>query len=142
MAGQMLRRPQVLIVDHDPVLLLVLARLLADAGFDVVTTWEPLKASKCIQSQSFDVVISGDATNSTHVQRIFTHVQRQQPAAVCIGLLSADPEKSADLYSMGIHTVISKWNLKETVDLVRVLIAIERQAATSSINRKLRIKVG
>ncbi len=140
--GQMRRRPQILIVDRDPDLLLVLANFLADAGFDVVTTWEPLKASKCIQSQSFDVVISGNAVSSTHFRRILTQVQRKQPAAVCIALFGAEPEKPGDLYSMGIHTLISKWNLKEVVDLARVLTAAERQATAPTINGKLRNKVG
>lgn len=123
----MLRRPQILIVDRHPELLFVLTNFFAGAGFN---EQELLRAPKCIRSQSFDVVIRGDARNSSRFWRLPKDVQCTQPASACIVSL-ADTYSLEDRYSIGIRTVISKWTPNEVVDFVRFLRPRKRKGPRS-----------
>lgn len=125
---------KVLIVNRDTYLLGVLRTFLAEAGFDTMTTWAQKHALKCIESSTFDVVICEHAHRPDCSVEFLNKVRRKQPAAVCIVLneapLSADEWN--DLHSMGVETVISKWDLKCVVQTAQALSMKGKSMAASA----------
>ncbi len=126
---------KVLIVSRDIDLLMVLRGFLAEAGFDTMTTWAQKHALKYIESSTFDIVISEHAHRPHCSVEFLTKVRRKQPATLCIVLKDAPlpADEWNDLRSMGIETVISKWDLKYVVQTARALSTKGKSMVASAV---------
>ncbi len=124
----------VLIVSRDTDLLMVLRGFLAEAGFNTMATWARKHALRCIESNTFDIIISEQARRPHCSVEFLSKVRRKQPAAVCIVLNEAPlpADEWNDLRSMGVETVISKWDLKYVVQTAQALSISGKSMAASA----------
>lgn len=132
--------PQVLVVNRDPHLLALIARFLASDGCNAVTTWAHAHALRWIECRRFDVVIDDYGGLPLRSVRFLRTVHLKQAGAVCIVVHEAalEPNEVNELRAMGVHAVISRWNLKDLVQTVRALNAKKDQPAASSESNQTR----
>ncbi len=114
------RRRKVLIADGDPDLLIVLKKFLEDAGFDTTTTWDGREAKSLIDSQRFDAAVIGENTRSVHYAELLRGLCRKSEDALCIVLETPGSQAAelGDLHYPGVSAVISRWNLKDVVEMI------------------------
>ncbi len=116
------RRRKVLIADGDPDLLIVLEKFLEDAGFDTTTTWDGREARSLIDSQRFDAAVIGEHTRSVQYVELLKGLCRKNEDTLCIVLAPPRPQAAelGDLHFPGVATFISKWDLKDVVEMIRM----------------------
>lgn len=126
-------RQKILVVDNDPDLLMVLEKFLEDAGFETTVTWDGKEALGRIDSDTFAAVIVGEHPRSVRCLEVVRKLRRKEREAVCIVL--DGPEcciEREELHAMAVRAVISKWNLKEVVETLRVATRNKTQPPTAS----------
>ncbi len=114
------RRQKVLIADCDPDLLIVLEKFLEEAGFDTTTTWDGREAKSLIDSQRFDAAVIGQHTRSVHCAELLKGLYRKGEDTLCIVLETPGSQAAelGDSHFPGVSAVISKWNLKDVVEML------------------------
>ncbi len=109
-------KQKVLIVDHNPDLLIVLEKFLEDSGYETTTTWNGREALSWIDLQDFAAVIIG--LKSVRCLEIVRKLRTSKGDAVCIVLSPECKAESDELRAMGVQA-ISKWDLKQVVETIR-----------------------
>ena len=125
------QRRKVLVAHSDPDLLIVLEHFLEDAGFDATTTWDGQKAMSLIESQRFQAAVLGGRPRSVCCTEILTKLRIDRRDTVCIMLANSDRMVVGDLQRMGVHAIISKWNLKEVVNTLQRITSTTQSSAMS-----------
>lgn len=102
----MSERPcKVLILDHDPYVLIRLQHVLEDARLDTTITWDDCEARELAQNANYDVVLVGNHSPEVAAQT-FLHAPKPAPRAYM--LLGASESKSEPLNRLGIAGVVPK----------------------------------
>ncbi len=126
----MRKRKKILVVDHDPDLLMVLEQFLEDAGYTTTTTWDGREALSHVEGGHFDEVIVGDHASFASGSEFLTLLRSRDSETVCILLGSRDSCLSDDeLRTLRVRAVISRWNLKEVLETTRRAIGAKRHPA-------------
>jgi DNA-binding response OmpR family regulator len=123
-------KQKILIVDHNPDLLIVLEKYLEDSGYETTTTWNGREALSCIDSQAFAAVIIG--LKSVRCLEIVRKLRQKKEDAVCIVLDSPERGTEGDELHAMVQAVISKWNLKEVVEAIRAATGSKAQFKRSA----------
>ncbi len=116
--AEMPTKQKVLIVDHNPDLLIVLEKFLEDSGYETTITWNGREALSWLDSQAFAAVIIG--LKSVPCLEIVRRLQQKKEDTVCIVLDGPQSKADSDeLRAMAVQAVISKWNLKEVIETIQ-----------------------
>ncbi len=104
------KRPTILIVDHDEDVLLRLEHLLETAGFETTISWRLEQAQDYIEKNKFDLVVVchyPPVLDAAGVLRRAASTRRSP----CIVLHAPErfPFDAEYFYSLGAHSVLSKW---------------------------------
>ena len=126
----MRKRKKILVVDHDPDLLMVLEQFLEDAGYTTTTTWDGREALSHIEGAHFDEVIVGDHASFANCSEFLALLRSRDSETVCI-LLGAEHSRLSDdeLRTLRVRAVISRWNLKEVLETTQRAIGSRRHSA-------------
>ena len=97
---------RVLILDHDPEMLISLQQLLEDAGVDVTITWDQAEARQLVESKCFDLILVGDhppELDAASILRVVSSQAGSYPSLVLRGIANEeDLEHFRGLGTIGV----------------------------------------
>lgn len=112
-------RKKVLVLDADERLLIELERLLEDAGFDTITTWELRDALALLCTRRFDMVLVGDHPPEIPASEVLKQLRKMQCFIHCGVLHSAEPSANEYFHSLGAFAIYDKLLPNEIVQLIK-----------------------
>ena len=112
----MSERPcKVLILDHDPDVLILLQHVLENAGLDTTITWDAAEARELTLKTTFDVILIGDHPPELCAKTIL-HSHKPFPHA-CL-LLGAHESRAESLRQIGISAIVPKRDAHSVLQIV------------------------
>jgi CheY-like chemotaxis protein len=85
-------RKRVLIADCHEDILIILERLLEDAGFDTTTVWTAKEALKLADSHAFDLILINEYLPDAECEDVLKALQRKGELIPCIVMQPSAPE--------------------------------------------------
>lgn len=124
-------RKKILIADCHEEVLIILEKVLEDAGFDTTTVWTARDALKFIDAGDFDLVMINEYLQDSECEDFLKALQHRRRHLPCIVMQPSAPEitDTRILRGLGAREVVCKWSYQQVVD------AVER--CLSSGQRKL-----
>jgi len=114
-------RKRILIADCHEDVLIILERLLEDAGFDTTTAWSAKEALKLAESHAFDLVLLNNHLPDAECETVLSALQSRGDQTPCI-LMQSSALEIADftqLRALGARDVVCKRSLPRIVEIVR-----------------------
>jgi DNA-binding NtrC family response regulator len=122
-----MKRGRVLVVDDKPTILKLLAKVLGDAGLDVVTADDGTRALALVASDEFDVVLSDIKMPGPDGHAVLREVKRSHPDVEVVLMTGhASVEKAVEAMKEGAYDYVEK-PFDPDKALVVVTHAVERK---------------
>jgi len=101
---------RILVADCHEDVLVVLDKLLEDAGFDTTTVWTAKDAPRLVDSIVFDLVLVNSHLPDADCEELLTELHRRGEAVACIVMLPSPPEMTdfSSLEALGARDVVCK----------------------------------
>lgn len=96
---------KVLILDHDPDVLIRLQHVLEDGGLDTTITWDDCEARELVGNRPYDVILVGNHSPEVAAKTV---LHALTPASQACMLLGASESKSEPSHRLGIAGVVTK----------------------------------
>jgi CheY-like chemotaxis protein len=120
-------RKRILIVDCHEDVLIILERLLEDAGFDTTTVWTAKEALKLFDSRAFDLVLVNEYLPDAECEEVLKTLQQREERTPCIVMQSSAPEvvDFTRLEAVGAQDIVRKHCFRQIVEIVRVRLGCD-----------------
>ena len=121
-------RKRILVADCHEDVLIVLERLLEDAGFDTTTVWSAKEALKLAELHAFDLVLLNDYLPDAECGAVLSALRRRGEQTPCILMQSSPPEIAdfTQFKALGAKDVVCKQSLRHIVEIVRSRLLCDR----------------
>lgn len=118
-------RKRVLVADCHEEVLIVLEKMLEDAGFDTTTVWTAREALNQVESQVFDLVLVNEYLPDAECEDLLRALTRKGVQVPCIVMQPSAPQitNTTALRALGVHGVVCKYAYRQIVDLVGKCLA-------------------
>ena len=123
-------RKRVLVADCHEEFLIVLERMLEDAGFDTTTVWTAREAIQLAGSQVFDLVLINEYLPDAECEELLRAFHRRGAKVPCIVMQPSAPEITdiRGLQDLGACEVVCKRAYQQVVEAVTRCLARNRAA--------------
>ena len=114
-------RKRVLVADCHEDVLIVLERLLEDAGFDTTTVWTAKEAVKLVDSHSFDLVLVNEYLPDAECEEVLSALRKRGVTTPCIVMQPNAPEivDFTRFEALGAKDIVCKHCFRQIVEIVR-----------------------
>ena len=122
-------RKKILIADCHEDGLIVLEKLLEDAGFDTTTVWTAKDALRLVQSHVFDLMLISKYLPDGECEELIAEFRKSGKSVDCIVMLPSVPEMT-DFTSLGLigaRDVVCKRAYEQIVESVRECLACDEK---------------
>lgn len=118
-------RKRVLVADCHEEVLIVLERMLEDAGFDTTTVWTAKDALQLIASQTFDLVLVNEYLPDAECEQVLAALHKQGTQVACVVMQPSAPEITnvKGLQALGASEIVCKHPYQQIVDTVTRCLA-------------------
>ncbi|HYM74355.1 MAG TPA: response regulator [Candidatus Dormibacteraeota bacterium] len=122
-------RKRILIADCNEDVLIILEKLLEDAGFDTTTAWTAEEALKLADSHVFDLVIVNQYLPDADCEDVLTALQKRGRPIPCIVMQPSAPEfvDFARFEALGAKDIVCKHCFLQIVEIVRECLLCDRK---------------
>ena len=113
-------RKRVLIADCHEEVLIVLEKMLEDAGFDTTTVWTAQDVLSLVESQVFDIMVVNEYLPDAECEELLKKLQNKGTQMPCIVMQPSSP-KITDvgiLRKLGAREIVCKRAYQQVVDAV------------------------
>lgn len=113
-------RKRVLVADCHGEVLIVLEKILEDAGFDTMTVWTAQEVLNLLDSQLFDVVLVNEYLPDAECEELLKKLQNKGEQLPCIVMQPSTSEITdvSPLRKLGVRDVVCKRAYQQVVDAV------------------------
>ena len=120
-------RKQILIADCHEDVLIVLERLLEDAGFDTTTVWTAKDALRLIDSRRFDLVLANEYLPDAECEVVLKALRKRAQKTPCIVMQPSAPEigNFRRFEALGAKDVVCKRCFSRIVEIVSLCLVGE-----------------
>jgi DNA-binding response OmpR family regulator len=114
-------RKKILIADCHEDVLILLEKLLEDAGFDTTTVWTAKDAIRLADSHSFDLVLVNERLPDADCEDVLKALRKRGDRTPSIVMQPGTPETIAStrLKALGAKNIVCKHCCRRILDLVR-----------------------
>lgn len=122
-------RKRILIADCHEDVLIVLEKLLEDAGFDTTTVWTAKEALKLADSHLFDLVLVNKYLPDAECEDLLRALRKRGVQAPCIVMQPSAPEivDFTRFEALGAKDVVCKHCFRQIVEIVRECLLCDRK---------------
>lgn len=120
-------RRRILVADCHDDTLIILEKLLEDAGFDTTTVWTANDALKLLDSHVFDLVLISKYLPDAKCQELLKELHKRCEAVACIVMLPSEPEMNdfTSLQALGVREVLCKRAYRQIFKTVKEYLACD-----------------
>ena len=113
-------RKRVLVADCHEEVLIVLEKMLEDAGFDTTTVWTAQEALRLIETQKFDVILLNEYLPDSECEELLRTLQNRGAQVPSIVMQPSAPEitDTRTLRRLGAREVVCKRDYQDVLDAV------------------------
>ena len=113
-------RKRVLVADCHEDILVILERLLEDAGFDTTTVWTAKETLKLADSHAFDLILINEYLPDAECEDVLRALQKRGGQTPCIVMQPSAPEivDFAHFEALGAKDIVCKHCLRQIVEIV------------------------
>lgn len=124
------RRRKILVADCHNDTLIILEKLLEDAGFDTTTVWTARDILSLVDSHVFDLVLVNEYLPDAECEDLLKDLQKRRESVACIVMLPCEPEMTdfISLEKLGARDVVCKHDYRQVVKIVRECLACEKKS--------------
>jgi DNA-binding response OmpR family regulator len=124
-------RKKVLIADCHEEVLLILERMLEDAGFDTTTAWTAKDALQLVDSQSFDLVLVNEYLPDAECEDLLKALRKRGAQMPLIVMQPSAPEITdfTVLRALGARDIVCKYAYGQIVEIVSECLASDPKAS-------------
>jgi CheY-like chemotaxis protein len=125
-------RKTILVADCHEEGLIVLEKLLEDAGFDTTTVWTAKDALRLVDSRAFDLILINEYLPDAGCEEILKALQIRKKPPPRIVMQAGAPETVdfTRLEALGAKDIVCKHSFRQIVELVReFLVSDSKQLA-------------
>jgi DNA-binding response OmpR family regulator len=124
------KRKRILIADCHEDVLIILERLLEDAGFDTTTVWTAAAALKLIESRTFDLVLVNEHLPDAECEDVLKALRKRGVQTPCIVMQPGAPEivDVTRFGALGATDIVPKNCFRRIVEIVRECLLCDREA--------------
>jgi DNA-binding response OmpR family regulator len=128
--GMNAHRRTILVADCHDDTLIILEKLLEDAGFDTTTVWTAKDTLSHVDSHVFDLVLANEYLPDAKCEDLLSELQKRPESVACIVMLPCEPEMTdfIRLEKLGARDVVCKRNYQQVVKIVRECLACEKKS--------------
>jgi DNA-binding response OmpR family regulator len=122
-------RKRILIADCHEDILIILERLLEDAGFDTTTVWTAKEALKLADSHAFDLILINEYLPDAECEDVLKALQRKGEQIPCIVMQPSAPEivDFTRFEALGAKDIVCKHCFRQIVEIVRECLLCDRK---------------
>jgi len=113
-------RKRVLVADCHEEVLIVLEKVLEDAGFDTTTVWTAQEVLDMAESEVFDLLLVNEYLPDTECEELLKKLQKRGRQVPCIVMQPSAPEITdiGILQGLGAREIVCKRAYQQIVDSV------------------------
>lgn len=121
-------RKRVLVADCHEEVLIVLEKMLEDAGFDTTTVWTAQQALQLVESQVFDLVLINEYLPDAECEDLLRVFRKRGAHVPCIVMQPSAPEITdiRGLQDLGARDVVCKRVYQQVVEAVSRCLACNK----------------
>lgn len=123
-------RRKILVADCHDDTLIILEKLLEDAGFDTTTVWTAKDALSLVDSHAFDLVLVNKYLPDAECEDLLKELHKRGESVACIVMLPSEPEMTdfTSLETLGARDVVCKRAYRQVVKTVRECLACDQNS--------------
>jgi DNA-binding NtrC family response regulator len=123
-------RKKVLVADCHEEVLIVLEKMLEDAGFDTTTVWTAQEALKLVASQVFDLVLVNEYLPDAECEVLLRALHKKGGQVPCIVMQPSAPQITdvKILQTLGAREIVCKYAYQQIVETVSRCLAGDKFA--------------
>jgi len=127
-------RKKVLVADCHEDVLIVLEKILEDAGFNTTTAWTAKDALRLVDSQTFDLVLVNEYLPDAECEDLLKALRKRGAQMPCIVMQPSAPEITdfTSLLALGACEVVCKYAFRQIVEVVSKCLACDQKAALAA----------
>jgi CheY-like chemotaxis protein len=129
-----LPRKRVLVADCHEDVLIVLEKMLEDAGFNTTTVWTASDAFKLINSQAFDLVLVNEYLPDAECDALLKVLRQRSAQMPWIVMQPSAPKitDSRSFQALGAREVVCKYGFQHIVEVVSSCLACSREVPVAA----------
>lgn len=118
-------RRKILVADCHDDTLIILEKLLEDAGFDTTTVWTAKDALSLVDAHVFDLVLVNKYLPDVQCDELLKELHRRDESIAFIVMMPSEPEMTdfTNLELLGARDVVCKRAYRQVVETVRECLA-------------------
>jgi CheY-like chemotaxis protein len=122
-------RKKILVADCHEDVLIILERLLEDAGFDTTTVWTAKEALKLLDSHAFNLVLVNEYLPDAECEEVLTALRKRGVQTPCIVMQPSAPEiiDFTRFEALGAKDIVCKRCFGRIVEVVRECLLCDRK---------------
>ena len=122
-------RKKILVADCHEDVLIILERLLEDAGFDTTTVWTATEALKLLDSHAFDLVLFNEYLPDAECEEVLTALRKRGAHTPCIVMQPSAPEivDFRRFEALGARDMVCKHCFRRIVEIARECLLCDRK---------------
>ena len=122
-------RKRILVADCHEDVLIILERLLEDAGFDTTTVWTAKEALNLADSHAFDLVLVNEYLPDAECEDVLKALRKRGEQTPCIVMQPSAPEivDFTRFEALGAKDIVCKHSFRQIVDIVRKYLLCDRK---------------
>jgi DNA-binding response OmpR family regulator len=124
-------RKRVLVADCHEEVLIILEKMLEDAGFDTTTVWTAQEALQLVGSQVFDLVLINEYLPDAECEDLLRAFRKRGTQLPCIVMQPSAPEMTdiRGLRDLGAREVVCKRAYQQVVEAVSRCLGCNKPAS-------------
>ncbi|HEV2400228.1 MAG TPA: response regulator [Candidatus Sulfotelmatobacter sp.] len=128
------QRKKILVADCHEDGLIVLEKLLEDAGFDTTTVWTAKEALRLVESHVFDLVLLSKYLPDSECDELLKVLRKRGEIVTCVVMLPSEPEMTdfINLETSGARDVVCKHAYKQVLETVRECLAYDKKSRSAA----------
>jgi DNA-binding response OmpR family regulator len=122
-------RKKVLIADCHEEVLIVLEKMLEDAGFDTTTAWTAKDALRLVDSQVFDLMLVNEYLPDAECEDLLKALRKTGAETPFVVMQPSATEitDSSGLRALGARDIVCKYAYRQVIEMVRKCLASDQK---------------
>jgi DNA-binding response OmpR family regulator len=118
-------RKKVLVADCHEEVLIVLEKMLEDAGFDTTTAWTAKDALRLVDSEDFDLVLVNEYLPDAECEDLLKALRKTGAETPLVVMQPSATEitDSSGLRALGARDIVCKYAYRQVIEMVRRFLA-------------------
>jgi len=122
-------RKKILVADCHEDTLVILEKLLEDAGYDTTTVSTAKDALRLMESHVFDLVLVNEHLPDAECEQVLKELRKRRELITCVVMLPNPPETDfTSLEALGACDVVCKYAYRQIVETVSECLACQQNS--------------